>query len=317
MKARSKFTHVHMASVQSVQRASSFLQPLRITAAFQAFGHWRVWRRSHLQILARFSSDANSSGTTENPAIAAVNKPYNEVLGDKTEEILQTDSIQDQEGSVKNYGSWKRGSKGKPEEDVILKVLPGLGEPKALKFRLGKKHVTMDRVREKNLMSEDFLESEDDFELSRSVGELPKNIEGRESEATSRLLQSLSKKLSLSDKDQSLYSKALPSIFGTTVGGAKEVAMTIKRAGFKKKEVSSVLPRFPNILDVNYDNVARVYKILQKEYKMNKKWLQGLLRRHPFVFTLNEQVVRDRMDALVELGLRSREISKSSSTSSA
>ena len=308
----------------SLHQAASFLQLFslpRTAGLRQTLYHWKGLRKSDLQTSAQFFVGANSRESDEKVTSTGVNKPDNEVSSEVTEldtgkeERKSHNTLAQDEGiSAKKYGVWKRGSKVKEGEEVILKVLPRLGEPKALKFRLGKKHVTMDSVREKNLTSEDLTEPDDSLECGKIIGDLPKskNMDGEESEATLNLVQSLRKKLSLSDKDQSLYSNASPSIFGTTVGGAKEVAVMIKRAGFKKKEVGSVLPKFPNILDVNYDNVARVYKVLQKEYKMNRKWLQGLMRRHPFLFMLEEKVVRERMDSLVELGLHSREISEAS-----
>ena len=311
---RSQLTsNKHMATLL---RSFSLMLPsglARLTAVLPVAGHKRSPSFINLHPLPTFSSHATDQGTSDGVAVdTAVNSERpgqtseTHLHEEKCEQVSHEEVAHDHGNSATKSKRWRYGSSREQEDGVVLKVLPGLGDPKALKFRLGKKHVTMDSVREKRVCGEGVEEGE--VELRSSVGDLPKSMEGFESTETAKLVQGLRKKLSLSEKDQSLYSNALPSVFGTSVGGAKEIAKTIKRAGFKKSEVSSVLPRYPNIVDVNYDNVARVYKVLQKEYKMNRKWLQGLLRRHPYLFTLEEGAVRERMDSFVELGLRSREI---------
>ena len=313
VQARSKNeVATHMASVL---RATAILQPIcvrRLTAIHKVSRHWKAPRSVNLQPLLRFTSVADDTvGSTNTTAVESSTSlivPEADVHAETLDQAVQDKAARDDGGHGKKSWSWKSGyAKEREEEGVVLKVLPGLGEPKALKFRLGKKHVTMDSVRDENMTGEELAELESD-ESGTKFGDLPKTMEGGESEETAKLVKTLRKKLSMSEKDQTLFASALPSVFGTTVGGAREVAMTIKRAGFKKSEVSSVFPRFPTILEVNYDNVARVYKVLQKEYKMNRRWLQGLLRRHTYVFTLGEGQIRERMDTLVELGLRSREI---------
>lgn len=299
-------------------KATAFVQPVgvpRLTVMFRMLCQWKEWRPTSSYISSRLASGTSNGESSESAStVTSVDREAPSKVSDAhSEQRLGSRVVHGGGSSAKKTNSWKPGAI-KGGEDKILKVLPGSGEPKALKFRLGKKHVTTESLRGKSLHNEDLLESEHDVKLSGSIGDLPKNLDDDSdtNEETYRLVQSLRKKLSLSDKDQSLYSNSLPSVFGTSVGGARQAAKTIHRAGFKKSEVSSVLPRFPNILDINYDNVARVYKVLQKAYKMNRNWLQGLMRRHPYLFTLEEGVIRERMDAMIEFGLHPREIGEGS-----
>ena len=314
-----KGRHVHMATVRVA--GCLLLQPIAATyrrcATFHIVGRWKTRNVDRLCPSSRFASDATSRESSERVSSSEAAVPdssscaSDERSPGSTEQGLSSNAAEEVNTSVKKSWSWRPGHSKKEEEGVVFKVLPGLGEPEAVKFRLGKKHITMDDVRERSLVGEDLMEY--DVDSGGAVGNLPKTADDHMTNETSELVQSLRRKLSLSEKDQGLYSNALPSLFGITVGGAKQVAMTIKRAGFKKSEVSSVFPRFPNVLDVNFNNVARVYKVLQKEYKMNRRWLQGLLIRHPYVFMLEEGAIRERMDAMVELGLKSREIGEYSS----
>ena len=309
-----KHTRLHMASVC---RGSSVLHLSRLSAVLQALGRRKDWRSANFQPLYRLASSASSRESTESVSVSTRNrlskdKDLRQVSAAHagTNEQASSDGVaQEEGGSEKKRKSWKPASK-KDKEDVITTVLPGRGEAKAIKFRLGKKFVTVESARGKTLTNEDLEDGAEGASGIIELYKLPKSTDGHQMEETSELFEALESKLSLTRKDQSLYSNALPSVFGTTVGGAKQVAMALNKAGLTKSDVSVVLPKFPHILDVDYVNVARVYKMLNAEYRMNKRWLMGLLKNHPHIFTLEEEVVRERMDVLLELGLYRREIGK-------
>ena len=312
-------TRLHMASVSC--RANSVLQlSSRLSAALQALGHRKGWRSVNLQPQYGLASSATSGEATKNVSVSTgdrllskdedlrqVSTPH----AGKKEQVSSDQAIQDDSGLGKARKSWKPASK-RDKEDVVRKVLPGLGEAKSVKFRLGKKFITAESARERSPTNEELIESEEG--ARKAVVDLPKNRAGHYMEVTSELVKAVTKNLSLTKRDQRLYSDALPSVFGTSVGGAKQVAMTLNKAGLTKSDVSTIFPKFPHILDIDYDNVARVYTMLNEEYKMNRLYLVGLLRNHPYVFTMEEGVVRERMDALLELGLRRNDVGEQLST---
>jgi hypothetical protein len=226
----------------------------------------------------------------------------------RNEQVSSDQASQSDGGSEKSKKGWKPPSKKGKKEEVITKVLPDRGEARAVKFRLGKKLVTADDARERSLANKELIESEEG--VKRAVVPLPKNRAGHQMETTSKLMNAVTKNLSLTKKDQSLYSDALPSVFGTSVGGARQVAMALNKAGLTKADVSTIFPKFPHIFNIDYENVARIYTMLNEEYKMNKLYLVGLMRSHPYVFTMEEGVVRERMDSLFELGLQHTDIGK-------
>ena len=294
-------------------RAGSVLQLSRLSTALQALSHRKCWRSVNLQPFYRLASSATSGEATKNVSVSTGDRLLNkdedlkEVFAPqagRNEQASSDQALQSDGGSKK---SWKPASK-KGKEDVITKVLPGRDEVRAVKFRLGKKSVTAESARERSLANEELIESEE--RVKRAVVALPKNRAGHQMNVTSKLVNAVTKNLSLTKKDENLYSDALPSMFGISVGGAKQVAMALNKAGLTKADVSTIFPKFPHILDTDYDNVARVYTMLNEEYKMNKLYLVGLLRSHPYVFTMEEGVVRERMDALFELGLQHSDIGK-------
>ena len=305
---------LHMAS--ACCRAGSVLQLSRLSTALQALSHRRCWRSVNIHPFYRLASSATSGEATKNVSVSigdrllGKDKDLKEVSAPhagRNEQVSSDQASQSDGGSEKSKKDWKHPKKGK-KEDVITKVLPDRGEARAVKFRLGKKLVTADGARERSLANEELIESEEG--VKRAAIALPKNRAGHQMEETSKLVDAVTKNLSLTKKDRSLYSNALPSVFGTSVGGAKQVAMALNKAGLTKADVSTIFPKFPHILDIDYENVARVYTMLNEDYKMNRLYLVGLMRSHPYVFMMEEGVVRERMDALFELGLQHSEIGK-------
>ena len=304
----------HMAS--TCCRVSSVLQLSRLSTALQALSHRKSWRSVNLQPFYELASGATSGEATKNISVSTVDrlgskdKDLKEVSAPqagRNEQVSSDQALQSDGGLEKSKKSWKPASK-KGKEDAITRVLPGRGEARAVKFRLGKKSVTAESAKERSLANEELIESEEG--VRRAVVDLPKNRAGHQIDVTYKLVNAVTKNLSLTKKDGSLYSNALPSVFGTSVGGAKQVAMALNKAGLTKADVSTVFPKFPHILDIDYSNIARIYAVLNEEYKMNKHYLVGLLRSHPYVFTMEEGVVRERMDALFELGLQHSDIGK-------
>ena len=296
-------------------RAGSVLQLSRLSTALQALSHRKCWRSVNIHPFYGLASSATSGEATKNVSVSTggrllgKDKDLREVsasLAGRNEQLSSDQASQSDGGVEKSKKGWKPPSKKGKKDDVITKVLPDRGEARAVKFRLGKKLVTADGAREKSLANEELIESEEG--VKRATVALPKNRAGHQMEETVKLVDTVTKNLSLTKKDQSLYSDALPSVFGASVGGAKQVAMTLNKAGLTKADVSTVLPKFPHILDIDYENVARVYTMLIEEYKMNRLYLVGLMRSHPYVFTMEEGVVRERMDALFELGLQHSDI---------
>lgn len=307
-------TRLHMAS--AFCRASSVLQLSRISTALQALTHRKGWRSVNFQPFYGLASRATSGEATKNISVSTgdrllskdndlreISAPY----AGRNEQVSSDRGLQSDGGSETSKKRWKHASK-KGKDDVITKVLPGRGEARAMKFRLGKKSVTAESARERSLANEELIESEEG--VKRRIVDLPKNRAGHQMEATSKLVTAVMKNLSLTKKDESLYSDALPSVFGISVGGAKQVAMALNKAGLTKADVSTIFPKFPHILDIDYENVGRIYTMLSEEYRMNKLYLVGLMRSHPYVFTMEEGVVRERMDALFELGLQHTDIGK-------
>lgn len=288
----------------------------RLSKALQALGHRKSWRSVNLHPFYGLSSSATSGEATKNVSVSTGDRVVSKDKGSRelfaphagrNEQVSSDRALQSGGGSEKSKKGWKPPAK-KGKDDVITKVLPDRGEARAVKFRLGKKSVTAGSARERSLANEELIDESGEG-VKRAVVDLPKNRSGRHPmEATTILVTAVTKNLSLTKKDERLYSDALPSVFGASVGGARQVAMALNKAGLTKTDVSTIFPKFPHILDIDYENVARVYKMLSEEYKMNRLYLVGLMRSHPYVFTMEERVVRERMDALFELGLQHSDI---------
>ena len=296
----------------SVCRAKSVVQLSRLSAALQTLCYRKGWTCSNLRSLHRSASSSSSGQTTENVSVVSTRKKRFKEDKDLRQvssshaETSEQKTLEDEGGSVKSRKSWQPASK-QGKENVIRKVLPGRGEANAVSFRLGKKFVTAENARERSLANEYSIESENGVAGGAAVN-MPKARAGHQMEVTSELVKALTKNLSLTQKDLNLYSDSLPSIFGMSVGRAKQVAVALNKAGLAKSDIGVVFPKFPHILDIDYENVARVFTMLNVDYKMNKLWLVGLIKNHPYVFTLDEEIVRERVDALFELGLQRHDI---------
>ena len=292
----------------SVCRARSVLQLSRLSAALQALSYRRDWTSFNLRSLHRSASSSTSGETTKNVSVSIREKrsKEDEELRQVISSHVETNDQKLPEDKSKSRKSWQPASK-KGKENVIRKVLPGRGEAKAVSFRLGKKFVTAENARERSLANDCLIESDNGASGGAAV-DMPKARAGHQMEATSELINALTKNLSLTQKDLNLFSDSLPSIFGMSVGRAKQVAIAMNKAGLTKSDVGIVFPKFPHILDIDYENVARIFTMLNFEYKMNRLWLVGLMKNHPYVFTLDEEMVRERVDVLFELGLQRHDI---------
>ena len=106
---------------------------------------------------------------------------------------------------------------------------------------------------------------------------------------TTELLQCLQRDLKPNAKSLGHFT-TVPSILGTSVEETRERISKLRTLGFSRKEVEAILLAFPVILDVDYENVLAVCRIMKKCVP-GGSLLRGVLLRQPFVFLLPPQQV--------------------------
>lgn len=182
--------------------------------------------------------------------------------------------------------------------DVRYERLPSLTRGTDILFTVGKRRTTLKNVTSALATKEAVIDDTSKVgganyfdELLKPSFQTKRSRTNPPSADTVKLLKHISESHDLSQHDTELYSASLPSLLGVTVDNISDTSAELAEAGFAEEEVDQMLALFPHVLDVNYENVYEVY-CLFKEYLQHNRWIYGLMRRYPFLLTLDSTQVR-------------------------
>ena len=156
---------------------------------------------------------------------------------------------------------------------------------KSIDYRTAKKEI--EKKRKHAFTDENFIE--DKFEFM-NVG-LPWEI--TDEMTASDLIKCLTKEVGISKKDANAYLTSAPSLLGVSLDEIKHRVKELKGLGFSRKQVASILPRFPSSLKIDWENVREVYLLLSEELKVSKPLVAGVMKQHPFIFMVDSSKVRE------------------------
>ena len=95
----------------------------------------------------------------------------------------------------------------------------------------------------------------------------------------------------VSKPDAQEYLRSAPSLLGVSRYTLEEQVQELRGLGFSREQVAWIVPRFPPTLSVDWRNLREVYEVLVEEVKMEEANVITLMKRHPFLFTLQSSKV--------------------------
>ena len=191
--------------------------------------------------------------------------------------------------------------KGKVQITPIA-ILPGKVEPHTEYFRLGTK-VKADyndivalakrgAGRRRVLTNEHFVPDEFEFTREGFTSEETKSLTQQVPPHVRETVSYLLSDVGVSKSDARQYLKSAPSLLGVSRESLREGVETLLALGFTKKQVGWIIPRFPATLSVDWRNLREVYEVMADEVKMKESTIITLMKRHPFLFTLQSSKVK-------------------------
>ena len=163
-------------------------------------------------------------------------------------------------------------------------------------FTIGKEAVTLETAeaavaKRRSLHNESLTECDSVPERPPSLGlSVKRSRTNPPSESTQEMLHYLDTHHKLFQKTRNLYSQALPSLLGVGVEEVTNTSDELEGVGFSPEVVDRLLSAFPHILEVNFENVYKVFTVLRK-YLRHDNRVYGLILSHPFLFTLDPSQV--------------------------
>lgn len=189
--------------------------------------------------------------------------------------------------------------KGKVELTPIA-ILPSKNDHKPLRYTTGNRtmdYETLQKVSRKErrvLTNENLIQGE--FELTnlerswasdRVLATMTKGV----TPGVAEVVTYLAKEVGVSEEDAHRYLKSSPSLLGPCVEDLRRGACRLESLGFSKRQVATILPRFPSSVDLDWSNLREVYLLLSEEMKIGEKAVVSLMKRHPFIFTFDSTKV--------------------------
>ncbi len=180
-----------------------------------------------------------------------------------------------------------RGSQLRQEnKDMLFERLP-VPKKSNLKFTIGRKTTTLKKAKsvvKRIRKSENISTEEDELDVILQSGNSVKRGGGGQSENSREVLEYLASHPSMYKKDQELYSDALPSIFGANASEIEEISQKLSEVGFTAEEIGRILPIFPHIFELDYNNVFESFCLL-RQYLRKTPRVFKLVRKHPALLT--------------------------------
>ncbi len=197
-----------------------------------------------------------------------------------------------------------REKKRKGEVEITpIAILPSNEEPRPQYYQLGSKvRVDYDEIvatakrgmgKRRAFTNEHFVA--DEFEFTREAfnsdeaNELMEEVPSHVRQIVSYLLS----EVGVSKVDAQMYLKSAPSVLGVSLDSLREQVEELGALGFSKKQVAWIVPRFPSVLTVDWGNLREVYELLVNDVGMKEATVITLMKRHPFIFTLQSSKVRE------------------------
>ena len=238
----------------------------------------------------------------EDSFVARSEPVYSAAIDGMSKSDKSTTDVTDAHITEQEKDITKSRSNNPKNQKILYERLPARMGDTDIQFTIGKRRMTLKTAKSAldkwSLENESLIDDVSKVGGANYFGDLLKpSFQTKRSRTnppsvdTVKLLKHISKSHELSQKDTELYSASLPSLLGVTIDNISDTSAELGEAGFDEDEIDQLLALFPHILDVNYENVYKVY-CLFKEYLQHSRWIHGLMRRYPFLLTLDSSQVR-------------------------
>ena len=191
--------------------------------------------------------------------------------------------------------------KGKVEITPIA-VLPSKDKPHPQYYQLGTKVrvdyndvveiAKQDNKKRRVYTNEHFIPDTFEFTHEGFSSEEADSLMEQVAPHVRKIVLYLLSELGVSKRDAQLYLRSAPSVLGVSLDSLQEEVEELRGLGFSERQVAWIVPRFPSTLTVDWGNLRGVYEVMVDEVGMTEATVITLMKRHPFLFTLQSSTVK-------------------------
>ena len=102
----------------------------------------------------------------------------------------------------------------------------------------------------------------------------------------------LCSEVGMTESDLNWYWNSAPSLLGIRVEEIRAEVEKMRKLGFTNIEIAKVLPSFPPCVEMDWQNVFEVFKVLSRDMGLRWNLVVCLMRKHPYIFTQDVSKVR-------------------------
>ena len=102
----------------------------------------------------------------------------------------------------------------------------------------------------------------------------------------------LSREVGMTISDTMWYINSAPSLLGVSMEKLGEEVEEMRKVGFKNVEIARILPSFSSCLEMDWENMHGIFKVLTEDLELEWTSVVTLMRKYPYIFTKDCSKVR-------------------------